>query len=73
MDHEDEARAKELIGLRLALAAFAVQLDLFEARIRDRRTKPSLGPLGIQPNRGFANQIIAAMKSSPGDKRTEDV
>ena len=32
MDHGEEARARELNRLRLALATFAVQLDTFELR-----------------------------------------
>jgi hypothetical protein len=36
MNHQD-ARAKELHNLRLALATFALQLDAFEMRIRAAR------------------------------------
>lgn len=36
MDHSNDARAKELNSLRLALATFAVQLDAFELRTRGR-------------------------------------
>lgn len=32
--HRDDARAKELNNLRLALATFALQLDAFEMRTR---------------------------------------
>jgi hypothetical protein len=32
MDHGEDARAKELHDLRLALATFALQLDAFELR-----------------------------------------
>jgi len=32
MDHGEEARARELDNLRLALATFALQLDSFELR-----------------------------------------
>jgi hypothetical protein len=31
-DHREDARAKELTNLRLALAMFALQLDAFEMR-----------------------------------------
>jgi hypothetical protein len=34
MDHRDDARAAELNNLRLALVTFALQLDVFEIRIR---------------------------------------
>jgi hypothetical protein len=34
MDHRDDARAVELNNLRLALVTFALQLDVFEIRIR---------------------------------------
>jgi hypothetical protein len=34
MDHRDDARAAELNNLRLALVTFALQLDVFESRIR---------------------------------------
>jgi hypothetical protein len=42
MDHDP--RAEELNSLRLALAAFALQLDAFEARLKTRRTKISARP-----------------------------
>jgi hypothetical protein len=32
MGHEENARAEELLNLRLALATFALQLDAFEKR-----------------------------------------
>jgi hypothetical protein len=35
VDHRDEARARELNNLKLALATFAVQLDAFETRISE--------------------------------------
>ena len=34
--HRDDARAKELNNLRLALATFALQLDAFEMRTREQ-------------------------------------
>jgi hypothetical protein len=42
MDHRDEPRAEELHSLRLALATFALRLDAFEARLKGRRTKPTV-------------------------------
>jgi hypothetical protein len=33
MDQRDDARAEELNNLRLALATFALQLDIFEMRM----------------------------------------
>jgi|HubBroStandDraft_5_1064220.scaffolds.fasta_scaffold522907_2 hypothetical protein len=38
MDHRDDARAAELNNLRLALVTFALQLDVFESRIRSAST-----------------------------------
>jgi hypothetical protein len=35
MDHGEDARARELSNLRLALATFALQLDAFEMRTGD--------------------------------------
>jgi len=35
LDDPDEARTEELNNLRLALAMFAVQLDMFEMRMRE--------------------------------------
>jgi hypothetical protein len=69
----DEARTRELFDLKLALAAFAVQLDAFEARIRTR-TIPKSAAMDLGPiDRGFADQIVAAMKRSPAVDRTRDI
>jgi hypothetical protein len=38
MNHQQDARAKELQNLRLALATFALHLDAFEMRIRAARS-----------------------------------
>jgi hypothetical protein len=66
-----DPRAEELNNLRLALAAFALQLDAFEARLK-RRSIASVettvkssqtAPADI----GFANKIVSAMKSLPTD------
>jgi hypothetical protein len=59
MPRPDEARAQELINLKVALAMFAVQLDAFEAR------------MGVRPGivhdlsaiRERANDVVSAMKS----------
>jgi hypothetical protein len=67
MDDQDEERAKERIGLKLVLAEFALQLDAFEARIRDRPTRPNSAPSdAASVNRGFANQIVAVEKYPTG-------
>jgi hypothetical protein len=43
----DEARTKELHNLRVALATFALQLDAFELRIRERPLGAQLGMPGV--------------------------
>jgi hypothetical protein len=42
VDHQDEARARELSNLKLALATFALQLDAFEMRMSE--VPPKIGP-----------------------------
>jgi hypothetical protein len=46
MDHRDEARARELSNLRLALATFSLHLDAFEMRMSEvppkARPKPAI-------------------------------
>jgi hypothetical protein len=44
MDHRDDARAVELNNLRLALVTFALQLDVFEIRIRSGSPGSSMEP-----------------------------
>jgi hypothetical protein len=44
MDHRDDARAAELDNLRLALVTFALQLDVFESRIRSASPGSSAEP-----------------------------
>ena len=44
-DHREDARAKELTNLRLALAMFALQLDAFEMRTGE------LLNAGVKPGR----------------------
>ena len=63
MDRPDQ-RATELCQLKLALAAFALQLDAFEARIRGQSFKASVkASLPGTPNVEFAKQIVFAIKS----------
>ncbi len=48
-NRRDEARAKELNNLKLALATFALQLDAFELRTRGRiRSSPPNAAYGLQ-------------------------
>jgi hypothetical protein len=42
MDRRDDARAQELSNLRLALATFAVQLDVFEMRMAEGRFRAGI-------------------------------
>jgi hypothetical protein len=66
MDHRDDQRAEELINLRWALAAFALQLDAFEVRLNGRGTKINGEPSKpISPGTAFAKQVIGAMKNRP--------
>jgi hypothetical protein len=44
MDHRDDARAAELNNLRLALVTFALQLDLFEIRIKEGSLGSNMEP-----------------------------
>jgi hypothetical protein len=44
MDHRDDARAVELNNLRLALVTFALQLDVFESRIRSGSPGSNMEP-----------------------------
>ena len=39
MNQRDDHRAQELNSLKLALATFALRLDVFEARTKSRLTK----------------------------------
>jgi hypothetical protein len=66
MDHRDDQRAEELINLRWALAAFALQLDAFEIRLMGRGTNINGGPSKpVSPDTAFAKQVIGAMKNRP--------
>jgi hypothetical protein len=44
MDHRDDARAAELNNLRLALVTFALQLDVFEIRIKAGEFESTMEP-----------------------------
>jgi hypothetical protein len=57
MDQRDDARAKELHNLRLALATFALQLDAFEMRMSESLTGGSL-EAGERP------EILAAARDA---------
>jgi hypothetical protein len=49
MDHRDDARAAELNNLRLALVTFALQLDVFEMRMKEGWLRTGIGPGGALP------------------------
>ena len=55
-DHREDARAKELTNLRLALAMFALQLDAFEMRTGE------LLKTGVKPDAGRRGMSIAALE-----------
>ena len=44
MNERDDQRAKEVNNLKLELAAFALRLDRFEARMSDQLTKANAEP-----------------------------
>jgi hypothetical protein len=53
MDHRDDARTKELNNLRLALATFALHLDVFEMRMKEGSLRTGMEPEGtLPPNTG---------------------
>jgi hypothetical protein len=52
MDHGEDARARELSNLRLALATFALQLDAFEMRTGDT----VLAALAVAKSRGKSQE-----------------
>lgn len=55
---DGDPRKQELINLRQALAAFAVQLDAFEAGLRCHKE-----PLPSQPSSlAFAKRVVAVMR-----------
>ena len=49
MNYPDDARAKELHNLRLALATFALQLDAFELQTRERSIRASIKTGALAP------------------------
>jgi hypothetical protein len=49
MDHRDDARATELNNLRLALVTFALQLDVFEMRMKEGSLRTGMEPGGSLP------------------------
>ena len=57
MANQEDARTRELDNLRLALATFALQLDVFEMRMSETRLSaehaPSRSylPIGLRPRR----------------------
>ena len=58
-----DPRTQELNNLKVALATFALQLDIFEARIRN-------GPLKavIRPDRSRAPDLNFSVKTGPAMK-----
>ena len=62
MERPDARRAEELANLKLALAAFALQLDAFEARLKRRQIKVNAEP-SLLPDSRFAREVLAAMKN----------
>ena len=74
MDHPDDQRTEELNNLRLAMATFALQLDAFEVRLKDRRTQTNAKPSKpVSPATAFAKQVIGAMKNRPAANWTGDL
>ena len=57
MERRDARRAEELANLKLALAAFALQLDAFEARLKRRQVKIGAEP-SLLPDSRFAQEVF---------------
>jgi hypothetical protein len=55
-----DPRTQELNNLKVALATFALQLDVFEARIRNGAPKPV-----IRPDRAKPSDFDLAIKDGP--------
>jgi hypothetical protein len=71
MTKDHDPRAEELYNLRLALATFALQLDVFEARLKNRSSeKTIITSLPAATKATLANNIVSAMKS--GNKKQPD-
>jgi hypothetical protein len=63
-----DPRTQELNNLRVALATFALQLDIFEARIRNGAPKPEIRPDRAKPAEfDLAVKPGPVMKSHPRD------
>jgi hypothetical protein len=65
MNKRGDQRAREVNNLKLELAAFALRLDNFEARMRNQRTKTNDAEPSKQglPDIDFAKQFTEPMKS----------
>jgi hypothetical protein len=71
MDHRDDARAEELNNLRLALATFALQLDVFEMRLKIGSLRTGMEPGGTLPRVPVADSRRRhdwGSTKSPGNK-----
>jgi hypothetical protein len=65
MDNRDQ-RARELSELKSDLADFALRLDIFEERSRDRSVTAAFrASTPTAPDLEFAKQIVFAMKKAP--------
>ena len=63
-----DPRTQELNNLKVALATFALQLDIFEARIRNGPPRPAIRPdRSRPPDLNFVVKTGPAMKSHPQD------
>jgi hypothetical protein len=65
MNKRGDQRAQEVNNLKLELAAFALRLDTFEARMRNQRTKTNDAEPSKQglPDIDLAKQFIEPMKN----------
>ena len=62
-----DLRAAELINLKLTLAAFAVQLNAFEERLKRRSFERDNGLPPMANDIQFAKKILWAMKGAESD------
>jgi hypothetical protein len=63
-----DPRTQELNNLKVALATFALQLDIFEARIRNGPAKAVVRPERSRPpDLNFSVKTGPAMKRRPRD------
>lgn len=65
-----DPRAEELSNLRFALATFALHLDAFEARLKDRQRASNTGSRKFLPDAQFANRIVRPKGSLPTPPKT---